>query len=78
MGDNEEYLTVEELARRLGIAKITAWQFLRRADLQRYRLPGRGKSTFVRWSEAEQAYNTPRPVRPSRAGDLGKAIPLAA
>jgi predicted DNA-binding transcriptional regulator AlpA len=77
MSDQTEYLTVEDLAKRLGIARITAWQFLRRADLQRYRLPGHGKTTFVRWDEAERAYKTPRPVRSSRAGDPGKAIPLA-
>lgn len=62
--EEPEFVTLEDGAARLGISKRTAWDLVRRARLMRYRLPGRGKTTFVRWADLERAYHTPRPIGP--------------
>ena len=72
--DGEELLSIQEVAARLQIAESTAWLIVKRRSLPRFRLPGRGKTVFFRWSDVEQAYNTPIPVEKAAK----KADPLAA
>ena len=69
----EELLSIQDIAARLQIAESTAWLIVKRRDLPRYRLPGRGKTVYFRWADVEEAYNTPIPV-----SDTKKADPLAA
>jgi len=60
----EEFLTIEQGAERLNVSPRTVWDLLRRVSIVRYRRPGFGKTTFVLWGDLEQAYRTPRPIRP--------------
>ncbi len=62
--DEQEFVTIEEGAGRLGISERTVWDVVRRSAVVRYRLPGRGKTTFVEWSDLERAYRAPRPIGP--------------
>ena len=59
-----EFVTIEDGATRLGISERTAWDVVRRSAVERYRIPGQGKTTFVVWSEMEAAYKSPRPIGP--------------
>ena len=70
---DQELVTIEEGATRLGISERTMWEVVRRNDVPRFRLTGRGRTTFVRWLDLEQAYHTPRPIhRPAGDGDREK------
>ncbi len=69
----EDLLSIQEVAARLRIAESTAWLIVKRRNLPRYRLPGRGKTVYFRWADIEEAYNTPIPVESTK-----KADPLAA
>src|ERR687896_94694 len=66
MGDAQgpEFVTIGQGAARLGVSERTVWELLRRQAVERYRLPGQGKTTFVRWADLERAYRTPRPIGP--------------
>ena len=66
-------LNIQAVAERLQIAESTAWLIVKRHNLPRYRLPGRGKTVYFRWADVETAYNTPVQV-----GGAKKADPLAA
>ena len=57
--DGEELITVQNVMERLSIAESTAWLIIKRHDLPRYRLPGRGKTVFFQWSDVQDAYRTP-------------------
>jgi len=57
--DGEELVTVQDVMERLSIAESTAWLLIKRHDLPRYRLPGRGKTVFFQWSDVQDAYRTP-------------------
>ena len=72
----EDLLSIQEVAARLGIAESTAWLIVKRRDLPRYRLPGRGKTVYFRWADVEEAYNTPVQV----GGDPkeGRTVKIAA
>jgi hypothetical protein len=59
MPDVDELASVIELAEEHGMGESTAWLLVRRHALQRFRLPGRGKTTLVRRSDFEQALRTP-------------------
>ncbi len=69
----DELLSIQDVATRLQIAESTAWLIVKRHNLPRYRLPGRGKTVYFRWSDVEEAYNTPVQVGGAKKGD-----PLAA
>ena len=60
----DDFVTIEEGAERLKVSERTVWDLLRRVPVVRYRRPGFGKTTFVLWSDLEQAYRTPRPIHP--------------
>ncbi len=62
--DEQEFVTVAEAAARLGLSERTVWDVVRRGAVVRYRLPGQGKTTFVRWPDLERAYRAPRPIGP--------------
>jgi hypothetical protein len=55
----DELASVLKLAEEHGMGESTAWLLVKRHDLPRFRLPGRGKTTFVRRSDFEQARQTP-------------------
>jgi hypothetical protein len=59
---NDELVSVKELADELGIAESTAWLYVRRHRLQRFRVPARGKTTLVRRDDAVAAYYRPTPI----------------
>jgi hypothetical protein len=70
MEDQEsDFVTIADGAARLGVSERTAWDVLRRSSILRYRLPGKGKTTFVDWDEFERAYRQPRPIGP--VSDIG-------
>ena len=62
--DGAEFVTIDDGAARLGISERTAWDVVRRSSIERYRLPGQGKTTFVIWQDLERAYKAPRPIGP--------------
>ena len=64
-----ELASVIELAEAHGMGESTAWLLIKRHDLPRFRLPGRGKTTLIRRSDFERALRTPIPV----GGDAKKA-----
>ena len=69
-----DFVTIGQGAERLGVSGRTAWDVLRRSSIIRYRLPGRGKTTFVEWSDLDQAYHKPRPIGAlAESDDLKKA-----
>ncbi len=65
----DELLSIQGITERLQIAESTAWLLVKRHKLPRYRLPGRGKTVFFRWSDIEEAYNTPIEVEAQKKGD---------
>ena len=71
--NGEELVNVQDVMERLSIAESTAWLIIKRHDLPRYRLPGRGKTVFFQWSDVQDAYRTPVQV-----GGRKKAEALAA
>jgi predicted DNA-binding transcriptional regulator AlpA len=71
----DEFVTIQEISERIGRGEATAWALVKRANLPRYRLPGRGKTTYFRRSDVEDAYNTPVPIETETTK---KADPLAA
>ena len=60
--DANDLLSVKEIGDELGMAESTAWLFVRRYNLPRYRMPARGKTTLIRRADARRAYFTPQPV----------------
>lgn len=48
MDTNAEYLTVAEAAREMGLGESTVWLLMKRHRIQRYRIPGEGKRTYLR------------------------------
>lgn len=68
MIDQDEMVTIEQGATRLNISTRTAWEVLRRHALIRYRMPGQGKTTYVRWPDLERAYRMPRAIGPLDIG----------
>ncbi|MDP9473775.1 MAG: helix-turn-helix domain-containing protein [Chloroflexota bacterium] len=68
--DEQEFVTVAEAAARLGLSERTVWDVVRRGAVVRYRLPGQGKTTFVRWPDLERAYRAPRPIGPLPDGGV--------
>jgi hypothetical protein len=64
---DEDLISVKELADELGIAESTAWLHVRRSKLRRFRVPARGKTTLVRRGDAVAAYYRPTPI--DRADD---------
>jgi hypothetical protein len=65
--DQSELSSVLELAEEYGMGESTAWLLVKRYDLPRFRLPGRGKTTFVRRGDFERARQTPIPIGGSNA-----------
>lgn len=65
MPEPDELASVIELAEEHGMGESTAWLLIRRHDLPRFRLPGRGKTTLVRRGDFERALRTPIPVSES-------------
>jgi hypothetical protein len=57
-----ELASVLALAEEYGIGESTAWLLVKRYDLPRFRLPGHGKTTFVRRADFERARQTPIPI----------------
>lgn len=70
-----ELVTIADGAARLGVSERTAWEILRRTGVVRYRMPGKGKTTFVDWGDFERAYQAPRMIGPlgDRGDDAKKA-----
>ena len=54
--------SVLELAEEHAMGESTAWLLVKRNDLPRFRLPGHGKTTFVRREDFERARSTPIPI----------------
>jgi len=73
--EQEDLVTIEQAASRLNISSRTAWEVLRRCGVDRYRVPGQGKTTYVRWPDLERAYRTPRMIGPlAEDGDESKKL----
>ena len=59
---SDELITVTEAAETFQMGESTAWLLIKRHNLDRYRLPGKGKKTFIRRDDFDRAYHTPVPV----------------
>lgn len=58
-----ELITVKQAAEEYGMGESTAWLLIKRHEIDRYRMPGQGKKTFIRRDEFDRAYQTPVPVQ---------------
>ena len=59
----DELITVKQAAEEYDMGESTAWLLIKRHELDRYRMPGQGKKTFVRRGDFARAYQTPVPVQ---------------
>ena len=70
----DDLLTVEELAAAFGLSEGGVWKILGRfPDAPRYRLPGKGKRTFIKRGDFAAMLATPIRVAPERRPEKGKA-----
>lgn len=53
----EELVTVSELALLYRLSRPTIWNYLRQHNLQRYRVPGQGRTTYVRRADFDRIVN---------------------
>jgi hypothetical protein len=51
-------MTVENIMEEYGIGKSTAWTWLRRAQIERFTVPGHGKTVFVRRADLSSFTST--------------------
>lgn len=58
----EDLITVKQAAEHYDMGESTVWLLIKRHDLDRYRVPGHGKKTFVRRDALDRALRTPVPV----------------
>lgn len=74
MAETEEYLSVEQIQALLNVSEATAWNYIRRYNLPRFRIPARGRKTLVRKRDLMRALEQPIPVeKPTRKKRQGKA-----
>ncbi len=64
--DEDRFLSIDEIQAEYDVSEATAWSYLSRFNLARYRIPSRGRKTLVKKSELDAALNRPVPVRPGR------------
>lgn len=57
----DELITVDRAREVFGLSERVVWYLIRDHGLQRYRLPGEGKRTFVRIGDLARAVATPIP-----------------
>ena len=70
--DPDRLLSVDEAAAEFGMGRSSVWLLIKRHGLARYRMPLKGKTTFVRRGDLVKAINTPIPITDPAAGQ-GKA-----
>lgn len=74
MTEDDEYLDVEQIGALLNVSEATVWNYIRRYNLPRFRIPARGRKTLVRKSDLMRALEQPIPVeKPVRKKPEGKA-----
>lgn len=49
----QDYLDIDQAAAELGVSRATVWNLVRRHGLARYRVPARGKKTFLNRAEVD-------------------------
>lgn len=59
----EELASIMELAEEFNMGESTVWLLVKRHDLDRFRIPGRGKTTYVNRQDFDRARQTPIPIR---------------
>jgi hypothetical protein len=64
---DEEYIDIAQAARELNLGQSTIWLLLKRSEIQRFRIPGEGKKTFIRRGDL------PKLRRPVPIENQGKA-----
>lgn len=62
----EDLVTVRQAAKDYEMGESTVWLLIKRHDLDRYRVPGQGKKTFVRREDLDRALRTPVPIGPAK------------
>ena len=62
----ESFVTVDEAAELLGIKRATIWKWIKRYDLQRYRVVGDRRSYLKR--EDIDKLREPQPIKKATAG----------
>lgn len=55
----DDLMTVKEIAAAIGRERATVFNLARDHNLPRYRLPARGRTTFLRWGDVQVAMATP-------------------
>ena len=63
----DDLMLVAQLAEEFKLSEPTVWNYLRRHDVPRYRIPAMGKRTLVSRADFARIMHTPVPV------DMGKA-----
>lgn len=59
----QELASIMELAEEFELGESTVWLLVKRHDLDRFRIPGRGKTTYVRRQDFARIRQTPIPIR---------------
>lgn len=62
----EDLVTVRQAASEYEMGESTVWLLIKRHELDRFRVPGQGKKTFVRRADLDRALRTPVPIEPSK------------
>ena len=62
----QDYLDIDQATAELAVSRATVWNLVRRHGLTRYRIPARGKKTFLSRAEVI-GLRRPIPLAPSGA-----------
>ena len=58
----DDLVSVDQIGEALGMGEASVWRFVKRHELERYRVPARGRWTLYRWGDVIQAYTRPVPM----------------
>lgn len=54
----ETLMTIDEVMDEYQMGRSSVWLFLKQTGIERFKIPGRGRNTYVRRSDIERARNT--------------------
>ncbi|MDQ3693178.1 MAG: hypothetical protein M3464_06085 [Chloroflexota bacterium] len=54
----ETLMTIDEVMDEYQMGRSSVWLFLKQTGIERFKIPGRGRNTYVRRSDIERARNS--------------------
>ncbi len=71
---SDDYIDVRQIQELLHVSEATAWNYIRRYNLPRFRILARGRKTLVRKADLLRALEEPTPIeKVGRKKPVGKA-----